>query len=143
LIVGVIGVLVSLAQLAAMVAPSTPQALWLAANFPAFRQVTILVNAAGALLYGAMLYGAWRLRRGDPRGAPTIRNVSLGILAAVAVWFLVSYSQFSGAQARPRFASPGDRAALLQGTMGAAFVGLVPAAFVFVLFRHARKRPER
>ena len=140
LVVAGIGVLVSLAQLSGMVAPTTPQNAWLAANFPAFRQVTILVNALGVLLYGAMLLAAWRLRRGDPRGARTIRGVSIGLLAAVALWFFVSFSQFSGDEARPRFPSEAAQSTLLQGTIAAAFVGLVPAGLVFALFRNARAR---
>jgi hypothetical protein len=143
IVIGIIGVLVALGQLTGMVAPTTPHNVWLARTFPAFRQVTILVNAANLLLYAAMLYAAWRLRRGDARGASTIRLASLGILAAVVVWFLVSFSQFSGEEVRHRFPSPTDQSALIQGTIRAAFLGLVPAGIVFALFRNAKKRPER
>jgi len=103
------------------------------------------------LLYGTMLYAAWKLRSGETaasaasatRKARLIRGVSLGILAAVGFWLLVSLSQFSGDAARQHFGSADQQSALIQGTWTAAIMGLVPAGLVFAIFRNAKNAPKR
>ncbi len=147
-VVGVIGLLVSLGQFLAMLNPTSPQSAWLARNFPDFRRITLTANAVGVLLYGTMLYAAWKLRSGETAASATskarlIRGVSLGILAAVGVWLLVSLSQFSGDAARQHFGSADQQSALIQGTWTAAIMGLVPAGLVFAIFRNAKKTPKR
>ena len=140
-VVGIIGLLVSLGQFLAMQNPTSPQTAWLAQNFPAFRTITLVVNAVGVALYGAMLHAAWKLRSGDGSRARAIRGFSIGILAAVGVWLLVSLSQFSGNAARGHFASDAQQSSLIQGAWTAAILGFVPAGIVFAMFRHAKKSP--
>lgn len=140
-IVGALGLPYALFQLSAVLSPTagTPAA-WVLAAFPGFRTVTLLVNAAGAVQNALLLYGAWLVRRRDPRGAPLVRTVAITMLAAVGLWLLVSLSAFTGADARARIVDPAARSGLVQATVKAGLIALVPSALVFAFFRNAGRK---
>ena len=139
-VVGGVGLLASLSQLSRMASPPpNSREAWLAQYFPDFRQITLFANTLGALLCAALLYGAWRLHRGDSGGARLIRRVALGMIANVSVWVVVALSQFS---AETRL-DPATRSTLLSATVGMGLVALAPAGLVFALFRRAKNAPKR
>ncbi len=139
-VVGLLGLPYALFHLSRALFPvaGSPEG-WVMTVFPGFRNATVVVNAAGAVMNALLLRGAWLVRRGDPRGAPLIRGVSLAMLANVGVWLLVSLTQFSGDAAQARLVNPAGRSALVQATISAAFLAFVPSGLVFALFRNARR----
>jgi hypothetical protein len=139
-VVGALGLPYTLFHLSRSLTPvaGSPEA-WLSAAFPGFRAATTLVNVAGIVQNALLLFGAWLARRRDPRGAPLIRVVAMTMLAAVGLWLLVSLSAFTGDEARAKIADPAARSGLVQATIAAGLIALVPSALVFALFRNARK----
>lgn len=139
-IVGALGLPYCLLSLSHALSPDarTPDG-WVLSNFSTFRTVTLLVNLAGTIQNGLLLYGAWLLHRREARGAPLARKVALTMLVSVAVWLVVSLVSFTGASAQAAIPNPADRSKLIGGTIFFGLVALVPSGLVFALFRGARK----
>jgi hypothetical protein len=142
-VVGALGIPWALFHLGRALSPpmGTPEG-FVFTTFPAFRTATILLQIAGLALNALFLYGAWRIRRKDAGGAPLLRKASLGMLAAVFVWWVVSLASFTGSAARSAIPDPALRGGLVRSTVFTGLIGLVPPGLVFALFRNARKSPR-
>lgn len=133
-IVGALGILYTLYSLGRVLSPARDAEGWVLANFPTFRTATILVNLAGIVQNGLLLYGVNLARRRDPRAGPLLRRVSLSMLVTIGLWFFVAFVSFSGS-------SVPNGSAILGGAFSAALVAAVPSGLVFALFRRGASTP--
>ncbi len=139
-VVGLLGIPWALYHLSAALSPAEGTNVgFLMKTFAGFRTASILLNLAGLALNALLLYGAWLLRRKDPRGAPLIRKSAIWMIAALGVWLLVSLSSFTGSGARAAIPDAAARGSLVGATIVAGLMGLAPAGLVFAIFRNARK----
>jgi hypothetical protein len=137
--VGALGLFYCLYSLNRNLSPpaGSPEA-YVLSHFATVKIANLLVNLVGLAQNAALLFGAWLLHRGDPRGAPLIRRVALTMIGLVVLWFLVVAFSFTGSTAAGAIPNPADRSSAIGATFFLALVALIPAGVVLWLFRNAR-----
>jgi hypothetical protein len=134
-LVGGAGVVLCLWNLFSLFSPKagSPEA-WIFTTFSGFRVMTILTNLVLVGANGLLLRGAALAHQQDPRGAPLLRRVSLGIVIFVAAWTVLALLFFVTGAGWNVLDSAG-RSGLVGGTIRTGVFGLIPAAVVYLLFR--------